>query len=98
MKKLLSVMFLASSAYAEPVTINKPIVCDAAEIVFKTLSGENYQERPIWLATSTEKLVNYSLWVNASSKTWTIVQFNKDIACILGVGESYTTIGKKPIL
>jgi len=92
-------MFLAScSVYAEPVTINKPIVCDAAEIVFKTLSGENYQERPIWLATSSEKLVNYSLWVNVSSKTWTIVQFNKDIACILGVGESYTTIGKKPIL
>lgn len=97
MKKLLLMILLSSSVYAEPVTIEKPVICDATETVFKSLSGENYQETPIWLASSTEKLVNYSLWVNVSTKTWTIVQFNKNIACILGVGESYSIIGKKPI-
>lgn len=98
MKKLLLMILFSSSVYAEPTTIEKPVICDATEIVFKTLSGKDYQERPIWLASSTEKLVNYSLWVNASTKTWTIVQFDKNIACVLGVGESYTIIDKKPIL
>ena len=97
MKKLLSLILFSSFAWAEPVTIKKPVICDETDIVFKALSSSNYKESPIWLGASDEKLVNYSLWVNASSKTWTIVQFNNEIACILGTGEAYTVIGKKPI-
>lgn len=98
MKKLLSLILVSGSVWAEPVTIKKPVVCDSTDIILKALIGENYQEKPVWLGASNEKLVNYSLWVNASTKTWTIVQFNNDIACIIGTGEAYTTMGKKPIL
>lgn len=97
MKKLLLAMLLSGSVYAEPITVEKPVICDATETVFKTLSSEDYQEKPIWLASGTDKLANYSLWVNASAKTWTIVQFTKNVACILGVGESFTIISKKPV-
>jgi len=98
MKKLLSLILVSGSVWAEPATIKKPVICDSTDIVLKALIGENYQEKPVWLGASNEKLVNYSLWVNASTKTWTIVQFNNDIACIIGTGEAYTTMGKKPIL
>jgi hypothetical protein len=98
MKKLLFMILFSGSVWAEPATIKKPVICDNTDAVIKALSGENYQEKPVWLGASDEKLVNYSLWVNTSTKTWTIVQFNNDIACILGTGEAYTTIGKKPIL
>jgi hypothetical protein len=99
MKKLLSLILITGSVWAAPVEVKKPIICDNTETVLKLLSGGNYQEKPIWLGASDEKLVNYSLWVNDSTKNWTIVQFNNEIACILGTGEAYTTFGsKKPIL
>ena len=98
MKHLLSLILLASSAVlAAPFEVKKPLVCDNTETLLKVLSSSNYQEKPIWLGASDEKLVNYSLWVNASTKNWTIVQFNNDIACIIGTGESYTILSKKPI-
>ena len=99
MKHLLSLILLVtSSVLAAPVELKKPIICDNTEIMLKVLSSGNYQEKPIWLGASDEKLVNYSLWVNVSNKSWTLIQFNNDIACILGSGEAYTTLGKKPIL
>lgn len=98
MKKLLFITMFASSVFAEPITIKKPVVCDKTEAVLKVLISDNYKEKPIWLGASEEKLVNYSLWVNATNKSWTIIQFNNDFACVIGAGEAYTTLGKKPIL
>jgi hypothetical protein len=36
------------------------------------------------------------LKINPSTKSWTIVQFNNDVACVIGTGESYAILGKKP--
>ena len=96
MKKLLLMMTFTVSAQAAPVEIQKPVICDSTDTVIKLLSSENYQEKPIWLGASDENLVNYSLWINASTKNWTIVQFNNEIACILGAGENYTILNRKP--
>lgn len=96
MKKLLLLLLVSNSAWANPFEIKKPVICDKTEIVLKTLSSSDYQEKPIWLGAADEKLVNYSLWINPSTKSWTIVQFNNDISCVIGTGESYTIIGKKP--
>lgn len=98
MKKLFLMILFSSSVWADPITIEKPVICDRNETIFKALAGKNYQEKPVWLGASDEKLVNYSLWVNASTKTWTIVQFNSDIACILGTGEAFTLMSKKSTL
>jgi len=96
MKKLLSLILFSSSVWAEPFEIKKPVICDKTETVLKVLSSADYQEKPIWLGAADEKLVNYSLWINASTKNWTIVQFNNDFACVIGTGESYTILSKKP--
>jgi hypothetical protein len=97
MKKLLALVLITGSVWAEPTTIKKEVVCDSAEVVFKALSSADYQEKPVWLGAGTEneRLINYSLWVNTSAKTWTIVQFNNKIACILGTGEAYTISGAR---
>lgn len=96
MKKLLLLLLVSNSVWANPFEIKKPVICDKTEIVLKTLSSSDYQEKPIWLGAADEKLVNYSLWVNPSTKSWTIVQFNNDISCVIGTGESYAILGKKP--
>ncbi len=96
MKKLLSLILVSSSVWAEPFEIKKPVICDKTDTLLKVLSSSNYQEKPIWLGAADEKLINYSLWVNSSTKNWTIVQFNNDVACVIGTGESYTILSKKP--
>jgi hypothetical protein len=96
MKKLLLMAMFSVSVSAAPVEVNKPVICDKTETLVKLLSSSNYQEKPIWLGASDETLVNYSLWINASTKNWTILQFNNEIACIIGTGESYTILSKKP--
>ena len=96
MKKLLLLLLVSNSVWANPFEIKKSVICDKTETVFKVLSSADYKEKPIWLGTTDEKLVNYSLWVNATTKSWTIVQFNNDISCVIGTGENYTIISKKP--
>ncbi len=97
MKKLLLLLLVSNSVWANPFEIKKQVICDKTETVLKVLSGADYQERPIWLGTTTdEKLGNYSLWINATTKSWTIVQSNNDISCVIGTGENFTVITKKP--
>jgi hypothetical protein len=96
MKKLLLMLVFTVSATAAPVEVKKPVICENTETLVKLLSSENYQEKPIWLGASDEKMNTYSLWINASTKNWTIIQFNNEIACILGTGENYTILTRKP--
>ena len=95
-RKLLLLLVVTNSVWANPFEMKKPVICDKTEVVLKILSSADYQEKPIWLGAADEKLVNYSLWVNPSTKSWTIVQFNNDVSCVIGTGESYTIISKKP--
>lgn len=96
MKKLLLLLLISNSVWANPIEIKKPVICDKTETVLKVLSGSDYQETPIWLGAADEKLANYSLWVNPSTKSWTIVQFNNEITCVIGTGEKFSIINKKP--
>ena len=98
--KLISLAFLlgltSSVVYAkdEPFVIEKPIVCSTPKEVIESLTGPKYREEPLW--GGTDDADRYVITVNKQSKTWTLIQFNKDIACILGSGENYHLILLKP--
>lgn len=97
MKKLLALILITGSVWAEPTIVKKEVVCDRIEVVLKVFSGAEYQEKPIWLGSGNENepLNNYSLFVNQETKTWTIIQFNKETACVLGAGEGFNILSKK---
>jgi hypothetical protein len=40
----------------------------------------------------------YSLFVNEETKSWTLIQFDEKIACVLGVGEASTRIFNGPTI
>lgn len=98
--KLITLAFLlgliSSVAYAkdEPFVIEKPIVCSTPAEVLQSLAGPKYREEPQWGGTDDSD--KYVLTVNKQSKTWTLIQFSKDIACILGSGENYHLFLLKP--
>jgi hypothetical protein len=91
---LLGVLLLPAVALAQPVTVDKPVLCDTSKVVIETLTGEGYQELPFWKGNDSNS--HYVLLANERDKTWSLIQFNKDIACVLGTGENHKQIFSKP--
>jgi len=91
---ILGVLLLPALAYAQPVTVEKPIVCDTPKIVIETLTGKQYEEQPFWIGADNNS--RYVMLVNEKTSTWSFVQLNENIACVLGTGEHYRQIFLKP--
>ena len=77
---------LSSIANAQPFESRKPVLCDDAQTLIKSLT-ENYDEKPIWTARNPVDETRFGLFVNSKTKSWTLLQMTPKIACIIGVGE-----------
>ena len=87
---------VAITASAQLATTKKEVYCDKTETMISVLKSRDYEESPIWIGKEKDsKAPNYSLFVNQETKTWTIIQFNKETACVLGAGESFVVPSKK---
>lgn len=73
-------------ANAQTFQTNKPVICDDSKTIISHL-GERYGERLIWLANDTQDLSKFGLFVNEKTKTWTLLQFTSEVACIVGLGK-----------
>ena len=76
-------------AQSTAVEINKKVVCDDTKTLLDTLLNE-YKESPVWAGTDDKS--KYSLLINQETGTWTMIQFDKNTTCILGVGEQSRAI------
>jgi len=92
-KWIFFVVILTSSIFAHSVSLKKTVECVDAETLFQGLIGSDYKEKSIWMGIeSGANLPKYSLFVNEQTKTWTLIQFDDKIACVLGTGEGSTQI------
>ena len=89
---------LVGTASAQLVISNKEVQCEKTDVMISVLKGKDFEEVPIWLGKGDSKAPNYSLFVNAETKSWTIIQFNNEMSCVLGSGESYTILSGKPYI
>ena len=91
---LMAFLFCLTStiANAESFTARKPIICDETKKVIKVLT-ETFNEKPIWTGKDMQDESRYSLFVNAKTGAWTLLQLTPAYACILGVGEESKLIG-----
>ena len=72
-------------ANAQTVTVEKPVICSNLKTIIENLS-KDYQEEPAW--SGKDNTSRYIMMSNKKTGTWTIIQFNDRIACILGTGNS----------
>jgi len=94
---LLLVLLVVGLVAAQSVIVQKPVKCVETEALFQGLIGSDYKEKPIWLGVESDAtLSKYSLFVNEQTKTWTLIQFDEKIACVLGTGENSTRIFNGP--
>jgi hypothetical protein len=90
-------MLVLGLAVAQSVTMQKPIECADTATLLRGLSGSDYKEKPIWFGIEPGATVpRYSLFVNEETKSWTLIQFDEKIACVLGTGENSTQIFNGP--
>jgi len=91
MKKLLTVAFLfcltSSIANAqEVIELTKGIKCSNAEFVMNHFV-EDYKETPIWVG-KTAFNTHITLLVNKEKRTWTMIEYDARLACVIGAGET----------
>ena len=82
-----------SVANAQAFQYMHPSLCDRVETVLDSIMN-NYGERPQWSGKDIRDGSGYMMFENPKDKTWTFIKFNKEYACILGVGgESKIELG-----
>jgi len=100
MHRFLPILILLSPllASAEPIQINKPVTCENTLLIFQALV-EQAGEKPIWVGkgdgVDTSRTV---ILANEKTKSWTIVQFDKNMACVLGSGVGSQLIFTGPVV
>jgi len=102
MKKIAAMTLLfglgaAMPASAEYKTYIKKINCAPLAEVLDDLNSNNVKELPVWIGTSNDPEIRYSILVNKKTDTWTIIQYNKGAACVISIGENnqFLDTGKK---
>ena len=74
----------------EIIDLQKPLKCSKPEAVMNYFK-DNYNEMPLWVGkTNTNTYV--TLLVNKETRTWTLIEYEANLACVLGAGE----ISSKP--
>jgi hypothetical protein len=101
MKKLsVAVLLSLSSLMVHAQTRTSfEVICIESEKLRAVLQ-EEYKEVPIWSAPAGDNQSVFVLTQNEKTRTWTFLQMNSKLACILGVGDRSVIIEalpKKPL-
>jgi len=85
---LVAFLFCLASSIAnaqEVIELTKPMKCGNAEYVMTHFSTE-YGEKPLWVGKEISGS-HITLLVNKEKKTWTLIQYDSKLACVLGAGQ-----------
>ena len=91
MKKLLTVAFLfcltSSIANAQAIIdLTKAMKCSDAQSVMDYFTKE-HKETPIWVGRTVFGS-HITLLVNKEKLSWTMIEYDAKLACVIGAGES----------
>jgi hypothetical protein len=71
--------------HARVVQVEKPVVCSNLKTVVETIS-QDFQEQPAWRGNDSNS--KYIMFANSKTGTWTLIQYDDKIACVIGSGEN----------
>jgi hypothetical protein len=57
--------------------------------MLKSLGGEEIDEHPVWVGTTDETKTRTVVLVNNITQTWTVVQMDSKVTCVLSSGEGF---------
>ena len=78
--------FISPVAYAQDIIdLTKPMKCSEAQIVMNYFR-DTHQETPVWVGKSVHN-THITLLANKETRSWTIIEYDAKLACVLGAGE-----------
>jgi hypothetical protein len=96
MRKIaMAFLFCLTSSIAnaqEIIDLTKPMKCSDAQIVMNYFV-DTHKETPVWVGKSVHNTY-ITLLMNKETRSWTMVEYDVRIACVLGAGEEKS--GSKP--
>ena len=92
---ILAVLFTVTLAAAETRRLNKPVICDNTEKVFRTMA-EEFGETPQWRGVTPEQGTSTVLTVNPKTGAWTLIEYTPIMAGVIGVGEQSSSTWGTP--
>ena len=95
MKKIILSLLLAVSTIACSKEMSKPVLCMDTKEMFDTIF-EEYRETILMVFNQDSFPNKIILTVNPATKTWSLVEYNTEIACLLGSGNNYKIMGRVP--
>lgn len=81
---LIASLFSCFGVNAEVKKINKEVVCSSLSEMSSALS--EWKEKEVWTGYSPEEKNLYTFFYNQESKSWSIIQYNDNVACLIGSG------------
>ena len=77
---------ISSIAHAqEIIDLQKPLKCSDAQVVMNYFV-DTHKETPVWVGKSVHN-THITLLVNKETRSWTMIEYDTRLACVLGAGE-----------
>ena len=77
-----------SVSYAQLSEYERKFTCGKTKFVLEALT-KVAKEKPIWSGKDQETETNTVVMINTETLTWTVVQYDKNMACVLSNGEGF---------
>ena len=69
----------------EIIDLTKPMKCSDAQTVMNYFT-DTHKETPVWVGKSVHN-THITLLMNKETRSWTLIEYDARIACVLGAGE-----------
>ena len=77
---------ISSIAHAQQIIdLQKTLKCSDAQVVMNYFV-DTHKEIPIWVGKSVHN-THITLLMNAETRSWTMIEYDARLACVLGAGE-----------
>jgi len=88
---ILTVAMFSCVSFAEPTEQKKTVICDSSKNILPHLESK-YNEYPMFIGDiplKESKTAYIGVTVNSETQTWTVILFDKDVACIIETGTGF---------
>lgn len=83
------VLFILPTLALSQQIVQKPVLCDTTAKMLPFFE-QQYGETPFWIGAATKADDGwYALMVNQETKTWSMVQYNREVSCLIGEGKDF---------
>jgi hypothetical protein len=87
---------ISSIAHAqEIIDLQKPLKCSDAQVVMNYFV-DTHKETPVWVGKSVHN-THITLLMNRETRSWTMIEYDAKLACVLGAGEDKSGSSKPEI-